>query len=241
MDPIAVTAAGGLRTRIQSLDMLANNLANATTAGFKLDREFYGVFSEEEGNSESTQLPSVDKSWVDFSQGTLEPTGNPLDLALSGKGFFAVNGPSGPMYTRNGSFKLSPQGELTTTDGYPLRSPGGGTIKVRRGEAIVIGEDGTLTQGGSPVGKIEVADFQDPTKLFKAGNSYFRARPDAVPKAASGTTVSQGRLESSNVIAAESAVRLVGVMRHSEMLQKAITISSQMGKKSIEEVARVGA
>ncbi len=76
--------------------------------------------------------------------------------------------------------------------------------------------------------------------MFKTGNSYFRAPQNVSPVAATGTTIAQGRLESSNVIAAESAVRLVGVMRHSEMLQKAITISSQMGKKSIEEVARVG-
>ena len=239
MDPIAVMAAGGLRTRIQSLDMLANNLANATTAGFKLDREFYSVFNEEEENADGSTLPLIDKHYTDFTQGTLEPTGNPLDLALSGKGFFEVNGPSGPMYTRNGSFRLSAQGELTTADGYAVRSSTGGAIQVRRGAAVEIASDGTISQGGSPIGKIEVTDFKDPSKLVKAGNSYFRAQPDAVKAAATGTTVSQGRLEGSNVIAAESAVRLVGLMRHSEMLQKAITISSQMGKKSIEEVARV--
>ena len=241
MDPIAVTAAGGLHTRIQSLDMLANNLANATTAGFKLDREFYSVFNEEDDALQEggNTLPMIEKHWTDFSQGTIETTGNPLDFALSGKGFFGVQGPSGPMYTRNGSFRISAHGVLTTTDGYPIRSFGGGQIKVQPGAPIEVGTDGTVSQSGQPLGKLEVTDFADPTALFKTGHSYFKARPNARP-IASQATIGQGRLESSNVVAAESAVRLVGVMRHSEMLQKAITISTQMGKKSIEEVARVG-
>jgi flagellar basal-body rod protein FlgF len=243
MDPIAVTAASGLRARIQSLDMLANNLANSTTAGYKLDREFYSVFGEEDNAvmGGGTKLPSIDKHWTDFTQGNLEPTGNPLDLALSGKGFFTANGPSGPLYTRNGSFRVSPQGVLTTADGYALRSQVvGALIKVKPGASIEISTDGTVSQEGQPIARLAITDFADPAALTKSGNSYFRAAANAVPVAPKGTTVEQGRLESSNVVAAESAVRLVGVMRHFEMLQKAITISTQMGKKAVEEVARVG-
>jgi len=240
MDPIAVTAASGLRSRIQSLDMLANNLANATTAGYKLDREFYSVFGEEDGSmGGGTKLPMIDKHWTDFTQGTLDPTGNPLDLALSGKGFFAVNGSSGPLYTRNGSFRVSPKGVLTAADGLPVRGAKGAPIKVQPGAAIEINADGTVSQSGQPVGRLEITDFKDPSVLTKMGNSYFRADPSAPKSIPAGTSVAQGRLESSNVIAAESAVRLVGVMRHFEMLQKAITISTDMGKKSVEEVARI--
>ncbi len=242
MDPIAVTAASGLRARIQSLDVLANNLANATTAGYKLDREFYSMFGEEDASlGGGIKLPMIDKHWTDFTQGTLDPTGNPLDVALSGKGFFAVNGSNGPLYTRNGAFRISPTGVLTAADGLPVRSTTGGQIQVRPGAAIEINAEGVVSQSGQQIGRLEITDFADPGGLAKSGNSYFRADANAKKTIPAGTTVAQGRLESSNVVAAESAVRLVGVMRHSEMLQKAITISTEMGKKSVEEVARIGA
>src|SRR5271156_1406174 len=135
MDPVAVSAASGLRSRMEALDMLANNLANASTGGFKLDREFYSLFTvaddSMEGEATPTKLPVVQKQWTDFSQGALQPTGNPLDLALSGKGFFQVTGPSGPLYTRNGSFVLSPTGVLSTGEGYPVTTDGGGTIQAQ--------------------------------------------------------------------------------------------------------------
>jgi flagellar basal-body rod protein FlgF len=240
MDPIAVTAASGLRARIQSLDMLANNLANATTAGYKLDREFYSVFGEADASmGGGTRLPMIDKHWTDFSQGTLDPTGSPVDFALSGRGFFTAEGPSGPLYTRNGSFRVSAQGVLTTAEGYPVRAVGGGTIKLTSNAPIEVNAQGSVSQSGQSIGRIEISDFTDPNELSKVGHSYYRASPAANPATPTGTTVAQGKLESSNVVAAESAVRLVGVMRHSEMLQKAIAISTQMGKKSIEEVARV--
>jgi len=242
MDPMAVTAASGLRARIQSLDMLANNLANSTTAGYKLDREFYTAFGEAEAASGlGARLPAGDQRYTDFSQGTLDPTGSPMDFALQGKGFFSVNGPSGPLYTRNGSFRVSAQGVLTTTDGYAVRATGtqDGKIKLQSNAPIQVGDDGTVSQNGQAIGKMEIADFADPNALSKNGNSYFRPAPDTKTVPATGTTVVQGRLEGSNVVAAESAVRLVGVMRHFEMLQKAINISAQMGKQSIEQVARV--
>ena len=129
MDQIAVTAASGLHARMEALDLVANNLANATTGGFKLDREFYSLFSAGEESAipgdSGTKLPVIQKQWTDFSQGTLQPTGNSLDLALSGKGFFVVNGPPGPLYTRNGRFSSPSTAALTTPDGYPVRATGG--------------------------------------------------------------------------------------------------------------------
>jgi flagellar basal-body rod protein FlgF len=242
MDPIAVTAAGGLRARIQSLDLLANNLANATTAGYKLDREFYNIFGEEdESMSGGIKLPNMDKHWTDFAQGTLETTGNPLDLGLSGKGFFAVNGPNGPLYTRNGSFKISSKGDLTGADGYAVRGAGGSPIHVQPGAAIEIAADGSVSQNGAQIGQLEIVDFSDPQVLAKFGHSYFKAPDGAKTITPTGTTVAQGKLEASNVGSAESAVRLVGLMRHSEMLQKAITISTDMNRKTVQEVAKVGA
>ena len=99
MDNLTISAASGLRTRMESLDMLANNLANTETSGYKTDREFYNLYQSAdaaEGGGEAT-LPVVERPWTDFSQGTLRVTGGSLDLALSGKGFFTVDGPSGSL------------------------------------------------------------------------------------------------------------------------------------------------
>ena len=124
MDPIATTAASGMRARMESLDMLANNIANASTAGYKVDREFYSLYSDAMAD-DNVLSPVIEKPWTDFSQGTLQVTGKPLDLALNGTGFFAVNSPSGTLYTRNGSFQTAPSGNVVTAEGYALRLTGG--------------------------------------------------------------------------------------------------------------------
>jgi flagellar basal-body rod protein FlgF len=244
MDQVSVTAASGLQSRMEALDLVANNLANTTTGGFKLDREFYSLFTaaDVDADGSSTKLPLIQKQWTDFSQGVLTPTGNTLDLALSGKGFFSVNGPKGPLYTRNGSFQLSPAGQLTTTEGYAVRDTSGQPIQTQSQAPIAVGADGTVTQGDQELGQIQVVDFADPSMLQKMGTSYFMpGDPKALPIPVPDTTVQQGKTENSNVAAAESAVRLVGLMRQFEMLQKAITITTDMNKQALTEVARVGA
>src|SRR6476620_7268767 len=103
MDRLSAMAASGLRSRMESLDLLANNIANASTSGFKADREFYNLYmaaEQEGGDSAPSVQPVIEKHWTDFSQGALTATANPLDVALSGPGFFGVAGPSGAMYTR---------------------------------------------------------------------------------------------------------------------------------------------
>src|SRR5205085_11375182 len=100
MDPLTAVAASGLRARMESLELLANNVANAATGGYKADREFYGLYTAAESDATST-MPLIERPWTDMSQGIIHTTGNPLDVSLSGNGFFAVNGPSGRLYTRN--------------------------------------------------------------------------------------------------------------------------------------------
>jgi flagellar basal-body rod protein FlgF len=238
MDAIATTAASGMRARMESLDMLANNIANASTAGYKVDREFYSLYSSAV-SEDGVLSPVIEKPWVDFSQGTLQVTGKPLDLALSGSGFFAVNSPNGPMYTRNGSFQIAASGDVVTAEGYPVQLAGGGTLRSQSSSPMEIGLDGTVKQGGIVHGKLQILDFP-PGSLTKQGASLFRAVEGATSTAANSTQVQQGKLEGSNVPSAESAVRLVTVLRHFEMLQKTITIGSEMNRRAIEEVARVG-
>ena len=234
---------------MEALDILSNNLANSNTGGFKLDREFYSLYQGEQtmpaNGQQATTLPVIQKGWTDFQQGLVTPTGNQLDLAIEGKGFFAVDGPSGPLYTRNGAFKLSPAGVLTTIDGYPVRavSPDNQPpkkIQTVSQNPIQISVDGTVQQDGQNLGQIQLMNFADTGVLNKMGNSYYRVDPKVKPTAAKDATVGQGKIEGSNVAPAESAVRLVDLMRQYEMLQKAVTVAAEMNKQAIDQVARVG-
>jgi flagellar basal-body rod protein FlgF len=244
MDSLTAIAASGLRARMESLELLANNVANASTGGYKADREFYSLYTAPEAwDSEvPSTMPVIERPWIDFSQGVLQATNNPLDVALSGNGFFSVNAPGGPLYTRNGNFRLSANGKLITADGYAVRSQGGGELKLDASQPVEILDDGTVRQNGATVGKLDIADFTTTAGLEKQGSNYLRvAGPASGPASPSGTTVQQGKLESSNTGAAEMAVRLVSVMRQFEMLQKAASLGADMNKQAIEQVAKVGA
>jgi flagellar basal-body rod protein FlgF len=245
MDPLTAAAASGIQSRMDSLDMLANNMANGSTSGFKVDREFYSTFT---GESPSSYLdpsvgdaPVVQKQWTDFAQGPLVPTGNSTDLALSGSGFFAVNGPNGPLYSRNGSFSVSPTGTLVSAEGYAVRQVGGTPIQLTGSGPVQVSPDGTVSQDNQPVGQLELDTFSDQNQLFKSAGSYFEnPNPKSMPPAvALDVQVSQGKLESSNTSPAESAVRMVTLLRHFEMLQHAAKIGADMNKQAIEEVARI--
>jgi flagellar basal-body rod protein FlgF len=246
MDALTISAASGMLSRMQSLDLLANNLANSATSGYKRDQEFYGLYSSDQsldpatGGASST-LPVIQRQWTDFSQGALQVTGNSLDLALSGPGFFAVNGPVGPLYTRNGSLQILPSGELATSDGYSLRNTEGKTLHVASGTPIQIDKDGTVKQDGDVLGQLAVVTFPSMAPLAKMGHiSFQNTDPKNAPIPAVNFELQQGKIEGSNVPVAESAMQLVGVMRQFELLQKAIGINGEMDTKTIQEVARVG-
>jgi flagellar basal-body rod protein FlgF len=243
MDSLTISAASGMRSRMEALDLLANNLANASTSGFKLDRESYSLYVAPEAVSSDAPTPStlpvVERHWTDFGQGSLAATGNPLDLALTSPGFFTVNGPNGPLYTRNGSFQILKSGELATSEGYAVQAAGGGTLKLTANQSFEVAPDGTVSQNGTAVGRIAVTEFDHPEALAKFGRNCFEAGAGAGARASQTATMTQGKLEASNVSAPETAVRLVNLMRQFEMLQKAISIGAEMNKKSIDEVARV--
>lgn len=240
MDPISVLAASGIRSRMESLDLLANNLANAATSGYKSDREFYSLFTSGYAQGNAATMPLVDRKWTDFSQGLLQNTSNPMDVALSGNGFFAVKGPAGPLYTRNGSFQVGSSGNLSTSDGYAVMARGGGPITIDPSAPVTVTPEGDVQQGGVSVGQLDLVNFADTTVLAKQGNNYFRnTNASVIPAAATDIEVHQGQVENSNVNTPGSAVQLVGVMRQFEMLQKAITLSVDMDRKGISEVARI--
>lgn len=232
-----------MQARMQSLDIVANNIANASTGGYKNDSEFYTVFTSEaadaDGEDVPTTLPMIQKHWTDFSQGTLESTNNPLDLGLQGSGFFAVQGPSGPLYTRHGSFKLSATGTLVTGDGFAVMDRTGQAITLTPNQRVEVSPDGSLHQNGQVVAQVQLVDFKEPGAVTKQGHNYFQNISGKAPSDAADVQVYQGKVEGSNVSPAHGAMRLVTLTRQFEMMQKAISISNDMGREAIEQVAKV--
>ena len=244
MDNISLAAAGGMRARMESLEMLANNLANTETGGYKGDREFYSLYAGVDATADPftgdlAQLPVIESHWTDFAQGDLRQTSNPLDVAVEGEGLFAIDTPRGVRYTRNGNFRVSQAGVLTTPDGGAVRNKGGGKITVGPNGLLEILPDGTVRQGGQALGQLELVTLDKATINKEAGN-YFVAAKDAVARPAKGSVL-QGKLESSNVNAPEAAVRLIAILRQFEMLQKAMTIGGDFNRAAIEQVAKVTA
>jgi flagellar basal body rod protein FlgG len=261
MDLLSSAAAAGLRSRAEALEMLANNIANAQTTGFKADRELYSNYQTAEAWDADTKwadpnaarqdlgvLPDIDNHWTDFGQGPLQVTGNSLDIALQGRGFFVVEGPGGNrLMTRDGHFRLSPQGRLETTDGYAVlgvRVNPDGTrqttpLTLDPRQTVEVGRDGTILQQGARVGQLLLTDPADPQVLPKRSGNYFSLDPRYLQQPARGADVQQGKLEGANFSPAESAVRLVNVMRQFETLQRALQLGGEMSRRAVEEVARV--
>src|SRR4051794_10461438 len=179
MDPLTAAAASGLQARMDSLDMLANNLANTSTTGFKSDREFYNTYWSAELAGEQNPVvgesPNIQRHWTDFSQGMLLNTGTSTDLALSGTGFFAVNGPNGPLYTRNGNFHFTAQAQLVTAEGYAIRLKGNQTLTTQSTDPIEVSSTGEVSQSGAALGQLEIVDFNDSSRLVKTGANYFQS------------------------------------------------------------------
>lgn len=237
-----MSAASGMRARMESLELLANNLANVETGGFKADREFYSLYSSADAgadarNGQVTTLPVIQSQWTDLRQGDLKTTGNPLDVAIDGEGFFAAQTPQGVRYTRNGNFRVSATGQITTGEGHPVLSKQGTPITIQQNLPVEIKADGSVLQPGRPTSQLGITAF-DPSAVNKEGHNYFVATPGATPKTTTAA-VHQGTLETSNVGAPESAVRLVAIMRQFEMLQRAASVGNELNKRAMEEIARV--
>jgi len=230
---------------METLDMLANNIANVSSAGFKGDSEFYSLYHAESAALDPdapapAESPVIEKQWTDFSQGQITATANDLDLALSGEGFFVVQSRSGTSYTRNGAFHVATNGTLQSQEGYTVLGADDKPVQVDGNTAVEVTSSGEVRQNGSQVGQLKLVKFATSGALTKQEHAYFRLSVSELkPVAATGVEVRQKSLERANVEPAQAAVRLVSVMRQFEMLQRAAAIGNEMNKHAIEDVARV--
>ena len=246
MDAFLISAASGMRARLESLEMLANNLANQSSPGFKPDREMYSLYAapetswpHDESTVPSPTAPVIEKHWTDFKQGALSQTSEPFDFALNGPGFFSIRSDRGELLTRNGNFRLSKSGALETHDGYAVLDDQRKPIILDPAKTVEVSQTAEIRQGGVVAARLGIARVPDQSVLLKQGGTYFRMTGAAARlEPSTETAVHQGRLENSGHSPAEGAVRLVNILRQFESLTKAVQIHAEMNHRA-DEVARV--
>jgi flagellar basal-body rod protein FlgF len=251
MDSGLYAAYTGLLARTQALDTAANNLANAGTSGFRAQRDYFsGVLAgglDQAPETASQVGQSVNGYGVlggnrlDLGQGELHATGNPLDLALKGRGFFGIQTAKGIRYTRDGAFLRSSTGILETSQGEPVLDTNQTTITIPTG-TIRVSPDGSISvstvAGSVIVGKVGTFDFADESVLTAEGANRFSAN-DTNP-ASANAFVEQGSLEGANEDSVHGTMQLVLVQRQAEMMQKALSVfNNDFDKTASEDLPRV--
>ena len=232
------SAVIGLFRQERRYELISNNLSNAMTPGFKKDVSiFHEVFSEALHPSLSTLSMDSEFSQTLLQQGNIQSTRNPLDLAIEGEGFFKVKTPQGIRYTRNGNFRLTKEGVLVESNGFPVLSRNG-EINLR-GNQIAVEEDGSIKVDGADREKLALITFADLKELKKEGKTLFKLEGEQEEKEAEGARVLQGALEGSNVNAMEEMVQMIDSLRTFEACYKIVQVQDELNGKSVNELAKV--
>ena len=228
----------------RELDVVANNIANANTTGFKVEQLLIGTELGARARNDNVR-PGV--SFVldngvgrDFSQGALTQTGRSLDFAIEGEGvFFKLQDGAGEAYTRDGAFTLDPEGRLTTQGGAPVLGDGGEIILNPALGELAVGADGTITQNGQLAGRLSVVRFDTLAAIEKGGDGLYRNRSNAVAIYATDARIQQGMLEASNVNSILEITNLIEVSRAYETITRLIEQTTDLSKRAVERLGRV--
>jgi len=246
-------AATGALAYEKRLQMIANNLANVNTVGFKKDMGRFNAFALSLADASndlpvSWQQSQAPQYWMefntytDFSSGDKKKTGNPFDLALTGRGFFCVKTPDGVRYTRRGDFTVNSDEVLVSHEGYPVMGRGG-EIQINLSKPsgdiheFSVSEDGFVTVDGSQVDRLRIVDFTNSSGLEKAGHNLYRAvNPRTLEDMDEDFKISQGFLEISNVEVVRMMTEMIEVLRGYESYQKMMRSMDDMNAKLINDV-----
>ena len=227
----------------RAMDVIANNLANASTPGFKREsakfEEYVMRLQPGEGQSGLQNISFVKDAGImrDTSQGSLEKTGAAFDVAIAGNGYFAVQTPAGMRYTRDGHFSLDAAGQIVTSGGHVVQGDGGAiTITPDDGD-IQIAPDGTVSGKTGQLARIRVVEFADDRALVKEGANLYST--DQAANTVAVPALRQGMLESSNVNSIAQITRMLEVTRAYESMAKMMDNAADLSRRSIERMGRV--
>lgn len=244
MDNVMYVGLSRQMTLQREIDVVANNIANAETAGFKV--ESLNI------QTEPRYLPAGDGSLGtinfaldsgvtrDFSQGALKATGAALDMAIEGEGFFQISTPAGNRFTRDGRFSLDTQGRIVNAQGNAVLDAGGGEITLDPSKGRpTLGQDGTISQEGQVIGKIGLVRFASLAALSKDGNGAYRNDSNIQPQPAADARVMQGMIETSNVQPIAQITRLIEVSRAYESIAHMMDQTADLSGQTIDRLGRV--
>jgi flagellar basal-body rod protein FlgF len=243
MDNASLVSLSYQLAAFRSMDAIANNLANVSTPGFKREdikfEELLQHVQPAEDQSAPQTLSFVRDAGVnrDLSDGRLENTGAPFDIAINGKGFFAVQTAAGERYTRNGHFTLNADGIIVTEQGDPLLGDGGPITVTADDGDVSVGPDGTVSGKQGQMAKIRIVDFANERAMTKNGASLYSTTQTAVP--AANATLKQGMIESSNVQPVVEISRMIEMMRCYEAVSSLSKSTDDLKRQAIEKLGMV--
>lgn len=232
---IGLSRQAGLR---RAMDVIAHNIANANTPGFKSERLVFEEYLSNPQARDSISFVQDVGNARDMDPGPLTSTGNPFDIALTGDGFFTVETPLGERYTRLGRFQLDAEGQLVTSLGHPVLGENGPlTIPTDEGP-VTIASDGTISTELGQVGQIAVVTFEDPQLLRKAASGLFIAPDDVEPQAPETIQLAQGMIEESNVQAILEVTRMIDIHRTHDSVARMIRQENDRVKDMIDALGK---
>lgn len=232
---VALSLATGLQNK---MELIANNIANVNTNGFKSSNMKFKEYVFDASNQKSLSMVEDYGNYRNFSPGSIESTGNPLDVALIGNGFMAVMTPTGEKYTRNGAMQLDTKGQLVSSAGDVIADTGGKPITIPAGATdISIIQDGTVSADGQAVGRLKVVKFEDPQQLSPVGNSLFTTTQTGTPDDA--TSITQGAVEGSNVNSVIEMTNMIEVMRKYESVARILQTEHDSQTSMIQRIAKI--
>jgi flagellar basal-body rod protein FlgF len=238
----------------RQMDVVANNVANVNTNGFKADQSLFQEFlktgAHEDrfvGKDRAVSYVIDSGTYRDFSQGPLQSTGNPLDFAVDGSGFLAVQTAAGERYTRDGGLQINSQGQLVTVSGDPVLGTGGPIVFQQTDHDISISPDGTITvldgtaRTDSIRGKLRLVSFADAQQLLKEGSNLYSAGNAGAAQPDTRSTVKQGFIEKSNVNSVAEMSTLIEVNRAYSQIATLLQQQGDLHKSAIQQLADVPA
>jgi flagellar basal-body rod protein FlgF len=237
----------------REMDVVANNIANLNTTGFKSDNSMFEQFlmpvaRENRFNMQDRQVGFVNDrgTWHDFTQGPVQQTGNPLDVAIDGNAFLVVQTPAGERYTRNGAMQINAQGQLVTADGSQIVGESGPIVFQPTDRDVAVSPDGrvTVTESGNTKteslrGKLRLVSFDSPQRLQKDGANNFLAPAGIAPVPDTKSRLTQGAVEKSNVKGVVEMTRLIEISRAYTQVALLLQQQSDLHKNAIQQLAEV--